>query len=152
MLPVDELTAQDTQWKDTSERLAETAPAQTWAPILSALYTAEVECVTEEMERLYGDEINQPDSSNPGRHFTDSKVLIVHAKMEELLAQKTDQYGTNAQSFHLTEKLINQWTTLPLPTTETWINATEQDQDLRRTRQLQQKVVPLSLRATILAA
>jgi hypothetical protein len=49
---VDELTADDTQWKDTFERLVETASAQTWAPIFAALYTAEVECATEETAQL----------------------------------------------------------------------------------------------------
>ena len=196
---VDELIGQETTWKDTFARLVETAPAQTWAPILAALYTAEVECATEETTKLYSDELNQRDSADPARHFTDSKVLFAHAETEELLTQKTDHYGTNARVFHLTEKVINRWTTLPLPTTETWIAATDQDHDLRllktaleqdliparaqftnkkyhteltsqrlilengllyqieqpkatRIRQLQRKIVPLSLRATILAA
>jgi hypothetical protein len=29
----------------------------------------------------------------------------------------------------MTEQIINRWTTLPLPTTETWRNATDQDHD-----------------------
>jgi hypothetical protein len=155
----------------------------------------EIEATT----RLHCDEINKPDSSDPARHFADSKVLFAHAETEELLTQKTDQCGSNARVFHLSEKVINRWTTLPLPTTETWINATDQDPDLKllksalendrtakrsqftakkyhtqltherlivkdgilyqleqpkatRIRQLQRKVAPLSLRATILAA
>ena len=99
----------------------------------------------------------------------------------------------------MTDRVINRWTTLPLPTTETWQNATDQDPDLRllkdsiantstpprarftnktyhtelmqgriiledgilyqleqpkasRIRQLQRKIVPGTLRPTILAA
>jgi hypothetical protein len=128
---VEELTTDETQWKNTFDRLAETAPEQTWAPMFAALCTAEVECATEETTRSHCDKMNKVDSSDPARHFTDSKVLFAHAETEELLTQKTDQCGNNARAFHLTEKVAQRWTALPLPTTETWINATNQDPDLK---------------------
>jgi hypothetical protein len=171
--------------------LTETAPVHTWEPILAAWYTAEIEKATDDTTRNY--------TNRQEHHFTDSKVLYAHAETEELLAAKTDQYGNDARVFNLTQRVINRWTTLPLPTTETWIRVTGQDPDLRiitramkekttplkavfsckkyhdepigqriileegilyqleqpkatRIRQLQRKIVPLSLRATILAA
>jgi hypothetical protein len=125
--------------------------------------------------------------------------MLCSGRTEELLTERTDHYGNDAHVFTLTEKVINGWTTLPLPTTETWIKAIEQEPDLRllkqalknktiplralftnkkchneltshclclengmiyqfeqpmatRIRQLQRKVVPLTLRPTILAA
>jgi hypothetical protein len=137
--------------------------------------------------------------ANQSHHHTNSKALHSHAETEEPLPEKTDQCGNDARVFNLTHKVINRWTTLPLPTTETWTRATDQDPDLRiivhalkekstplkatfrrkkchaeligqriiledgmlyqleqpkatRIRQLQRKIVPLSLRTTILAA
>ena len=66
------------------------------------------------------------------------------AKTEELLTERTDHYGNDASVFTLTEKAINRWTTLPLPTTETWIKAIEQEPDLRLLKHaLQNKIIPL---------
>mgnify|MGYP000240835860 FL=1 len=105
------------------------ASGESWEPIIAALYSAEVEEATAETARLYCDRI-QEDSTDPKRHYTDSKVLLAVAETEELLTEQTDQYGTDARVFNLTEKVINRWTTLPLPTTETWIKAAEQEPDL----------------------
>ncbi len=189
---------EDTQWDATFNRLKEVAPVQSWEPLLAALYSVEVEEATAETARLYCNSI-QEDSTDPKRHYTDSKVLLAVAETEELLTERTNQYGNDARVFSLTEKVINRWTTLPLPTTETWIRAAEQEPDLvlvktalqtnvtpsrslfankkyhteltsqrfclengiiyqleqpmaTRIRQLQRKVVPSTLRPTILAA
>jgi hypothetical protein len=127
---ITELTREDTQWHDTFDRLKETAPAHSWEPLLAALYSAKVEESTAETTRLYCDELKEESSADPKRHYTDSKVLIAFAETEELLTERTDHYGNDARVFTLTEKVTNRWTTLPLPTTETWINATEQEPDL----------------------
>jgi hypothetical protein len=50
---VQQLTEKDTKWKDNFNRLVETAPTQTWALILAALYAAELECATAETTHLY---------------------------------------------------------------------------------------------------
>jgi hypothetical protein len=92
---------------------------------------------------LRGDQRRRNMSTDPARHFTDSKVLFAHAETEELLTPKTDQYGTDARVFTMMEQVINRWTTLPLPTKETWLKALEQDPDLRRLKTaLQNKQVP----------
>jgi hypothetical protein len=39
---------EDTDWTSTFNRLAETAPAHTWEPILAALCTAEIEQATKD--------------------------------------------------------------------------------------------------------
>jgi hypothetical protein len=51
--------------------------------------------------------------------------------------------------FNLTKTVINRWTTLPLPTTETWIKATEQEPDLLLLKQaLQPKTALFRARFT----
>ena len=66
-----------------------------------------------------------------------------------MLTKKNDQHGNDAQVFNLTQKVINRWTTLPLPTTDAWIQATEQDPDLRLLkRALKEKTVPLKAALT----
>jgi hypothetical protein len=52
---------------------------------------------------------------------------------------------TGHKSLHLTKRVVNQWTTLPLPlpSKETWINATKQDKDLQLMKAApQQKQMP----------
>jgi hypothetical protein len=197
---ISDADADDTEWKEVFTKLKDTTPMHTWAPMLAALYTAEIEEATQRTTDLYHNKINRNDinESNPDRHFTDGKVSLAHAETEELSPLKTDQHGSDARAFNLTEKVINGWTTLPLPTMETWINATNQDPDLKllktaletnttpsralftdnkchteltsqrlileegvlyqleqpkatRIRKLQQKIVPRTLRATVLA-
>jgi hypothetical protein len=43
---IKELTGQDTDWKQTFNRLKEIAPVQYWEPLLAALYTAEIDEAT----------------------------------------------------------------------------------------------------------
>jgi hypothetical protein len=74
---------------------------------------------------------NNANKTDPEHHFTNSKVLFTHAEIEELSPLKTHQHGNDSRVFTLTKRVINRWTTLPLPTTETWINAAKQDPDLK---------------------
>jgi hypothetical protein len=48
-------------------------------------------------------------------------VCHAHAETQESLTKKTKQHGSDARAFNLTQPVINPWTTLPLPTTGTWI-------------------------------
>ena len=120
---IKELTGRDTEWNQTFNRLKEVAPVQSWEPLIAALYTAETDAASATTEKLYHEQINSEDLEDPKRHFTDSKVCFAVAETEELLTEQNDHYGNDARVFNLTEKVINRWTTLPLPTTETWIKA-----------------------------
>ena len=122
--------------------MQETAPVQTWEPLLAALYSAEIDKATEETATLYKHEMNNDEEYE--YHCTDAKVLLKHVETEEMLSGKNNQYGNDARVFNLTQKVINRRTTLPLPTTETWINATDQDPDLQLLkRALTEKFTPL---------
>ena len=141
---IKELTRQETEWKQTFDRLKEVALVQSWEPLIAVLYSAEVEEVTADTERLYCQQINPEEDDYPRRHFTDSKVCFAVAETEELLTERTDHYGNNARVFTLTGKVINRWTTLPLPTTDTWIKAIKQEPDLKLIKSaLQNKTIPL---------
>jgi hypothetical protein len=142
---IKELTGRDTEWEQTFDRLKEVAPVQSWEPLIAALHSAKVEEATAETERLYCQQINSAEEEDPRRHFTDSKACFAVAETEELLTERTDHHGNDARVFTLTEKVINvRWTTLPLPTTETWIKAIKQEPDLRLLKQaLQNKTIPL---------
>ena len=62
------------------------------------------------------------------------------------MTERNDHYGNDARLFTPTEKVINRWTTLLLPSTtaETWIKATEQEPALRLLKHaLQTKTIPL---------
>jgi hypothetical protein len=123
------LLGDDTEWNATVKRLEKTASVHTWEPVLAALYAAEIEQATEATTELCQAEMEATDA-NQSHHHTDSKVLYSHAETEEPLPKKTEQCGNDTRVFNLTHKVINRWTTLPLPTTETWTRATDQDPDL----------------------
>ncbi len=111
-----------------------------WEPLLAALYSAKVK----EATRLCCNRVNKG-PTNPKRHRTDSKVLSAVAETEELLMEGTDHQGNDTCAFNLTKKACNRWTALPLPTTETWIRATsEQEPDLVLVKKaLETNVTPL---------
>ena len=132
---------------ESFNRLTDTAPEHAWEPLLEVLFSAKIEKATEETAKL----CNQEMKNNEGqeRHFTNSKVLHAHVETKEMLTNKNDQCGNDARVFNLTQKAINRWTTLPLPTTDTWIQATEQDPDPRPLKQaLTEKTVPLKAALT----
>ena len=115
---------------ETFHRLTERAPVQTWEPLFAALYSAEIEKATEETEELYEQEMTSNEEHE--YHCTDCKLLYAHIETEDMHSEKNIQYGNGTIVFNLTQKVINRWTpALPLPTTDTWINATDQDPDLR---------------------
>jgi hypothetical protein len=99
-----ELIGEETEWKETFNRLAETAPVQTW-PILSALYTAEIEQAMEDTTELYRRELEGKEEQ--GYRCTNSKVLYAHVVTEELVVtEKNDHYGNDVRAFHLTKRDI----------------------------------------------
>ena len=136
------MLGEDTEWKETFDQLAETAPAQTWEPMLSALCTAELETATEDTAELHQQEMSKLKTEEECHH-TDSRVLHAHVETEELLNEKNNHYGNDARVFNLTQQVVNRWTTLPLPTQETWIRATDQDPDLPMlTRAIKENTTP----------
>jgi hypothetical protein len=141
-----ELLGEDMEWTSTLNRLAETAPVHRWEPILAALHTAEVEQATKDTTKLHQREMKELDKGQEHR-FTDSKVSHAHTKTEELTTKKTKRHGSRARAFNLTEQVMNRWTTSPLPSTETWIRAAEQDPDLQLlTQAMKEKTTPLKLK------
>jgi hypothetical protein len=164
-------------------RLAHTAPRQTFEPLLTALFTAETTAAEIKTEQAWSHDIpEQVARGIYGGTITDGIK------------------SSNPESAKcLLTRVINRWTTLPVPTTETWQAATTQDKDLNlirthmengtpltkgplentryhkewlegrletengilyqlevpkatRIRQLRRKIVPITLRPTILAA
>jgi hypothetical protein len=47
------LLGETTEWRNTFKRLMEIAPVQTWEPLLTALFTAELGMATEATGKLY---------------------------------------------------------------------------------------------------
>jgi hypothetical protein len=66
---------------------------------------------------------NQENRTMWKRHPSVQCKVVCHARAEtqESLTKKTKQHGSDARAFNLTQPVINPWTTLPLPTTGTWI-------------------------------
>jgi hypothetical protein len=139
-----QLQGKDMEWTSTFNRLAETARVHTWEPILAALHTAEIEQATKNTTELCQQEMKELYEGQE-HHFTNSKVLCAHSETEESLTKKTKQHGSDARAFNLTQRVMSRWTTLPLPSTETWIRETKQDPDLQLlNRAMKEKRMPLT--------
>jgi uncharacterized membrane protein YccC len=92
---VKSLLGEDTEWKETFDRLAETAPAQTWEPLLAALHTAELETATDDAAELHQQEMSKL-KTDEECHHTDSRVLCAHVETEESLNEKKNHCGNDA--------------------------------------------------------
>jgi hypothetical protein len=173
------LAAEDT-WEQVYQRLTNTAPRHILEPLIACLWTAETQESEQRLEQQWSETNDQED-------------------IDEIQRFEQGTYGTAERSKCLLTRIVNRWTTLPIPTTQTWKEATNQDPDLTlikaaleanhdlsksrldnkayhkewtegklelkegvlyqlevpkatRIRQLQRRVVPRSLRPTILAA
>ena len=94
------MLGEDTEWKETFDGLAETAPAQAWEPILAALHTAELETATEDTPELHQQEMSKLKAEDE-YHHTDSKVLCAHVETEELLNKKNNHYTAMMQEYSI---------------------------------------------------
>jgi hypothetical protein len=167
-----ELTDKKHQWTQVFDRITDTAPRHTWEPLLATLFLTETQIAEDNVEALWTSDDKQPQPT----------------RSDDLDRTRT-----------LVARVINRWTTLPVPTEETWQVATQNDPDLRlvlqalqhetelaratlvkkqyhtewkegrlehdngivyqlevpkatKIRQLRRRIVPITLRATILAA
>jgi hypothetical protein len=97
------LTNTDHEWRQVFDRLADTAPRHTWEPLFATLFLTETQLAEERVEALW----TEREEQTPRAH-------------DELDRTRT-----------LVARVINRWTTLPVPTETTWQTATQHDHDLR---------------------
>jgi hypothetical protein len=167
-----DLTSKEHNWKQVFKRLTDTVPRHTWEPLFASLFITETQLAEEAVEELWAKDENQPEPT----------------KNDAIDRTRT-----------LMARVINRWTTLPVPTEDVWQVATQKDGDLKlvaealkdeteldraklgkkqyhtewkegrleyengiiyqlevpkatKIRQLRRRIVPTTLRATILAA
>jgi hypothetical protein len=95
------------KWTEVFDRLSNTAPRHTFDPLIPALYAAETTNAEKQIETQW--------QENYGKENTDTTRAT---------------YGDPERGICLLNRVIDRWTTLPVPTKEMWQAATTADQDL----------------------